>query len=89
MTSFVIKSNETEFRTGVIEISGRQYVTSHCLATMLGVTARTLARWDRAGIGPPKIKIGKRVLYDLAKLPDWLTTRETAPVATTRSLERD
>ena len=46
----------------------------------LGVTTRTLCRWDAARIGPPKIKVGKLVLFDLAKLPDWLATRETEPV---------
>ena len=66
--------------TGEIEIAGRRYVTAERLAATLGVTVRTLARWDAARIGPPKIKVGKLVLFDLAKLPAWLATRETAPV---------
>jgi hypothetical protein len=55
---------------GEVEIAGRRYVTADRLATTLGVTVRTLARWDAARIGAPKIKIGKLVLFDLAKLPD-------------------
>jgi hypothetical protein len=37
------------------------------LASLLGVSSRTLSRWDRAGTGPPKIKIGRKILYDLKK----------------------
>jgi hypothetical protein len=66
--------------TGEIEIAGRRYVTAERLAATLSVSVRTLARWDAARIGPPRIKVGKLVLFDLAKLPAWLATRETEPV---------
>jgi len=66
--------------TGELEIAGRRYVTADRLAAMLGVTVRTLGRWDAARIGPPKIKVGKLVLFDIAKVPDWLATREIGPV---------
>lgn len=69
---------------GEIEIAGRRYVRQRRLATMLDVTNRTLARWNARGIGPPKITIGKTILFDLAKLPDWLATRETASTRTGR-----
>ena len=65
---------------GEIEVAGRCYITADRLAATLGVTVRTLARWDAARIGPPKIKVGKLVLFDLAKLPAWLAARETEPV---------
>ena len=65
---------------GEIEVAGRRYITADRLAAMLGVTVRTLGRWDAARIGPPKIKVGKLVLFDLAKLPAWLAARETEPV---------
>jgi hypothetical protein len=61
---------------GEIEIGGRCYLTAERLSNMLGVTVRTLARWNASRIGPPKIKIGKTVLFDLAKLPEWLAARE-------------
>jgi hypothetical protein len=66
--------------TGEIEIAGRRYVTAERLAATLGVTVRTLARWDAARIGPPKIRVGKLVLFDVTKLPAWLAARETEPV---------
>ena len=62
--------------TGEVEIAGHHYVTAPRLASILGVTGRTLARWNAARIGPPKISIGKTVLYDVSKLPDWLASRE-------------
>jgi len=52
---------------------------------MLGVTVRTLARWNACRIGPPKIKIGKTVLFDLAKVPEWLAAREIPAARETRS----
>ena len=67
-------------RKDKLDIAGHQYVTAAFLADMLGVTVRTLARWDAARIGPPKIKIGKLRLYDLDKLPQWLSSQETEPV---------
>jgi hypothetical protein len=68
---------------GEVEIAGRRYLTTERLAGILGVTPRTLGRWDAARIGPPKIKVGKLVLFDLAKLPDWLAGCETEPVRAT------
>ena len=59
-----------------IEISGRRYVSARHVASMLGVSLRTLSRWTATGAGPPKIKIGKKVFYDLGKLPEWLASRE-------------
>jgi len=77
-------SLSTLAETGEVEIAGRRYVTDHRLADILDKNVRTLARWDAARIGPPKIKVGKLVLYDLAKVPDWLASRETHPTRNTR-----
>jgi len=69
---------------GEIEIAGRHYVTASRLSNTLGVTVCTLARWNASGIGPPKISIGKTILFDLEKLPDWLATREIQPTRNNR-----
>ena len=63
--------------SGEVEIGGRHYITPHRLANLLGVTVRTVSRWSAARIGPPKIKIGKLILFDFAKLPEWLAARES------------
>jgi hypothetical protein len=67
----------------IIKLENRRYATPAGLARMLHVTPRTLVRWDERRIGPPKIKVGKRVLYDLAKIPGWLEEHERAalPIA--------
>jgi|SRR6516162_9326880 len=58
----------------VASIVGVQHV-----ASMLGISIRILSRWDAAGIGPPKIKVGKLILFDIGKLTEWLASRETKP----------
>lgn len=70
------KPRETD-ATGLVQIDSRRYVSAGRLASLLGVRPRTLSRWGAAGNGPPKIKIGKKVLYDLNKIPEWLASRET------------
>jgi DNA-binding transcriptional regulator YiaG len=69
---------------GEIEIAGRRYVTPQRLSIILNVSVRTLARWNASRIGPPKITIGKKILFDVAKLPDWLATREIHAVRNAR-----
>lgn len=59
-----------------VAINGQYYVTQQNLATMLGVGIRTLSRWDASRIGPPRITVGKTILYNEAKLPDWLASHE-------------
>ena len=61
---------------GEIEIAGKRYVTPERLAQLLGCSPRTVARWDAERIGPPRIKVGKTVLYDLERLPAWLAGKE-------------
>ena len=64
-----------------ISIGARQYVSAQRLASMLEISVRTLSRWDAARIGPPKIKVGKLILFDLGKLTEWLASRESRPTA--------
>jgi predicted DNA-binding transcriptional regulator AlpA len=59
-----------------IEIGARRY-------SMLGISVRTLPRWSAAGTGPPKIRIGKKVLFDLGKIPEWLASREIPTIRVT------
>jgi phage terminase Nu1 subunit (DNA packaging protein) len=63
-----------------LSIGSRKFVSAQHVASMLRVSVRTLSRWDMAGIGPPKIKVGKLILFDVDKLTEWLASRETRPV---------
>jgi len=66
-----------------IEVGGRRYVGAQRLAALLGVSLRTLSRWDATGTGPPKIKVGRKVVFDLGKIPQWLASREIPPTRIT------
>ena len=44
-------------------------------ARMLGMSGRTLEKWRILGIGPPYLKLGRRVLYSSTDLDAWLKSR--------------
>jgi predicted DNA-binding transcriptional regulator AlpA len=48
-------------------------------ARWLGISTRTLARMEVQRIGPPRIKLGKKVLYRRESVLAWLESKETAP----------
>jgi hypothetical protein len=50
-------------------------------ARFLGVSAKTLRRWELAGDGPPRSRKGKRFYYVRQCLVDWL--KANAPRMTT------
>lgn len=79
-SSIALKAGDTPAISGTIEIGGKVFFTPDGLARKLGVTVRTLCRWDAARIGPPKAKIGKTILYNLDSIAAWLASRETEPV---------
>jgi predicted DNA-binding transcriptional regulator AlpA len=52
------------------------YFTREELAQALGRTVKTLDRWNLNGLGPPRVQIGKLVLYRKAAVEKWLLDRE-------------
>lgn len=54
----------------------QDYLTRAELAADLNVCTRTIERWDRLGEGPPKTKIGNRILYRREGAAKWLRSRE-------------
>lgn len=50
-----------------------QVLSEAVAAEELGLSARTLQRWRVVGGGPTYIKLGKRVVYRLEDLNDFLT----------------
>jgi len=46
------------------------------LANMMGISKRTLRRWEAFRQGPPKIKIGRQIYYRLEAVNEWLVSRE-------------
>ncbi len=56
------------------------YMTSQQVARDLGVGVRTLDRWHQLRKGPPRTRLGKRVLYARQDVADWLAaSREVNP----------
>jgi hypothetical protein len=59
-----------------IAIGGRRYVSAQCLASMLGISLRTLSRRCAGCNGPPKMKIGGKVYFELGNIPEWVASRQ-------------
>ena len=55
-----------------INIDGRRFVSEPRVAEMFGCSVRTLQRERKKGKGPPSMKIGRRVYYELNDLQKWI-----------------
>lgn len=47
------------------------------LARELDVSERTIHRWHVLRIGPPRVAIGRKILYRRASVIEWLESQET------------
>ena len=52
------------------------FLTPHDLATQLGISQRTLARWHAKRVGPARCAVGKLILYRVEAVRDWLGRQE-------------
>lgn len=59
-----------------IAIGGRRYVSAQYLASMLGISLRTLSRWCAGCNSPAKIKIGGKVYFELGNIAEWVASRQ-------------
>lgn len=50
------------------------------VADALGISAATLQRWQTRRIGPPCVRIGRRVFYRADAFREWMISRERGPV---------
>ncbi len=55
------------------------------VADALGISATTLQRWQTRRIGPPCVRIGRRVFYRADAFREWMIARERGPVVSKRS----
>lgn len=58
------------------QIALEGYLGRNELARLLGVSARTIDRWHSLRNGPPRIAIGRTILYNLDSVRTWLQCRE-------------
>ena len=61
---------------GELIINGTRYGTTKRVAEIFDKSERTIARWVALRIGPPRIKIGNLILFNLDQLPDWLAQHQ-------------
>jgi len=47
------------------------------VAAAIGMSIDTLARWESRRIGPPCVRIGRKVLYRAQAFRDWLVACES------------
>ena len=47
-------------------------ITPKQLADLVGVAVSTLKKWRSIGCGPPWVRIGRRIFYDLAEVEKWI-----------------
>jgi hypothetical protein len=53
-----------------------EFLTKEELAVELRRNPRTLDRWDVLGVGPPRTRVGRQVLYRRASVERWLAAQE-------------
>lgn len=53
-----------------------EFLTKEELAAELRRDVRTLDRWEALGIGPPRTRFGRTVLYRRPSVQKWLSRRE-------------
>jgi len=56
------------------------YLTIKEVAEKLNVSIRTLNRWHALRVGPPRCKVGNKVLFRDDALNQWLASHEIQPV---------
>jgi hypothetical protein len=58
------------------ELLAKQFLNEDEVCALLHVTPRTLENWYGKRLGPPRVKIGRTVLYRVASLMSWLVVHE-------------
>ncbi len=61
--------------------ASRRYLRTNEAALWLGVARQTLARWRVEGVGPPFVKLGGAVLYDVHELENFVEQRRRRSTA--------
>jgi len=49
------------------------------LARQLGVSSRTIDRWQSLRVGPPRLRCGRTILYNTESVREWLRSQEEQP----------
>ena len=71
MTAEELKSR---LQTAGIRVTIAGYVRESDSALALGIAPRTLQRWRECGTAPRSMRLGRRHLYSVESLADFITT---------------
>lgn len=55
------------------------YISEADLARQLNLSVRTLQRLATRRLGPPRIKVGRLIFYNVDHVRDWLAKQEQPP----------
>lgn len=66
------KETATNVKSSILD----EYISPEHLAAELHISTRTLDRWHALREGPPRTKLGKRILYRRESVAAWLRSRE-------------
>jgi predicted DNA-binding transcriptional regulator AlpA len=58
------------------------YIRSQELADQLGLSPRTIHRWEALRKGPPRVCVGRTILYRVDSVREWLLSIEQATLST-------
>jgi predicted DNA-binding transcriptional regulator AlpA len=64
------------------------YLRRNELAQQLGVSPRTIDRWQTLRCGPPRVAIGRTILYNLDSVRQWLRSKEESATSGTSRKRR-
>jgi hypothetical protein len=70
------RNNAEEIAMSDSETLLSEFLTKKELAAELQRNERTLDRWDALGTGPPRTRIGRKVLYRRTSAKKWLAAQE-------------
>jgi len=54
------------------------------LAHQFGLSPRTIDRWEALRIGPPRVSVGRTILYNMQSVREWLVAQERQSVPAKR-----
>ena len=52
------------------------YLRREELAKQFGLSPRTIDRWEALRKGPPRVSIGRTILYNIQPVREWLVSQE-------------
>ena len=59
----------------------REYLDNDAAASFLGLQPNTLEVWRSQAIGPTFVRVGRKVMYAVADLREWMEARRQRPLA--------